>query len=862
MRNPVELAEIPHQSDLADPAPNPPGPARPELLAPAGDAACLAAAIENGADAVYFGLQSHNARIRAANFHLDDLPETMARLHQRNMRGYVTLNTLIFPRELPDVEIVIKRLAQAGVDAVIVQDLGLCRLIRAICPELEIHASTQMTIASAAGVKLAQELGCSRVILARELALAEIARIRSEVDLPVEVFVHGALCVAYSGQCLTSEALGGRSANRGECAQACRMPYQIICDGREVDLGTTQYLLSPQDLAAYDLVPQLVALGVASLKIEGRLKTPEYVANITRHYRAAIDAALTGQSISWSPDSVREMEMSFSRGFSHGFLDGNNHKRLVRGDYAKKRGVYLGHVLDVQGSRVRVTLHAPLKPGDGVVFDAIEAEAVPEQGGRVYGVFPPGRRRTAYVQANGGLETGIALLEFGRHDLDPLQLVPGQRLWKTDDPELTRRLRASFEGPPRRRVPLDLEIHAATGEPLVLVGRTDRGLSARLESEHPLTRAEKHSATVALLREQLDRLGGTVYQLRSLVPHIEGHPLVPKSLLNQMRRALVARLDELAAAIPPRSIANADILPALRERMLTQLPSPVSSERLATRFAALVRSQAQAEAALRSGVRTIYLELQHLQEYRRAVPALRQLAPEPFALYLTTPRVEKPGEESLIRYVARQKGDGILVRHAGALAFCSALGIPFVADFSLNTANELTAAWLLAKGAQRVTASYDLSLRELSDLLQAVPRGRVEVVVHQHMPMFHMEHCVYCAFLSPGTDKSNCGRPCDRHDVRLRDRVGMEHPLQADIGCRNTLFNAVPQSAAEFLPRLVELGVQSLRIEFLDESPDQVERTLALYQETLRGERDPRTLWRALQASNQYGVTRGQLVVL
>ena len=270
---------------------------KPELLAPAGDRTCLLAAVENGADAVYFGLQRHNARIRAHNFDGSDLPEVMTLLHRRGVRGYMTLNTLAFPGELADLEVTVRELAAGGVDAVIVQDLGLARLIHAIAPELEIHASTQMSITSEEGVALARELGCTRVILARELALTEIGRIRRAIDFPVEVFVHGALCVAYSGQCLTSEALGGRSANRGECAQACRMPYEIVCDGQLVDLENVQYLLSPQDLAAYDLIPQLIQLGVASLKIEGRLKTAEYVANITRHYREAIDAAWAGRPI-------------------------------------------------------------------------------------------------------------------------------------------------------------------------------------------------------------------------------------------------------------------------------------------------------------------------------------------------------------------------------------------------------------------------------------------------------------------------------------------------------------------------------------------------------------------------------------
>ena len=236
---------------------------------------------------------------------IDELAEILSLLHRRGVRGYVTLNTLVFTDELAEVETTVRELVLAGVDAVIIQDLGLARLIRAISPDLEIHASTQMSVTSAEGLALAKELGCSRVILARELSLDEIRKIRSQTDMPVEVFVHGALCVAYSGQCLTSEALGGRSANRGECAQACRMPYEIVCDGQLVDLDRTQYLLSPQDLAAYDLIPRLIELGVASLKIEGRLKSAEYVANITRHYRQAIDAAWAGRPVAFTPSRRR-----------------------------------------------------------------------------------------------------------------------------------------------------------------------------------------------------------------------------------------------------------------------------------------------------------------------------------------------------------------------------------------------------------------------------------------------------------------------------------------------------------------------------------------------------------------------------
>ena len=251
-------------------------------------------------------------------------------LHRHGVRGYVTLNTLAFSDELESLETIVRQIAEAGADGVLVQDLGLVRMIRRIAPDLPVHASTQMTLTSAECIAAIEGLGVQRIVLARELSVGEISKIHEKTSIPLETFVHGALCVAYSGQCLTSESLGGRSANRGQCAQACRLPYELVCDGRDVDLGDQKYLLSPQDLAAYALIPDLIAAGVMSLKIEGRLKTAAYVANITRHYRQAIDAAVAGEPVEFTERQVEEMELSFSRGFSVGCLEGTITRCLCR----------------------------------------------------------------------------------------------------------------------------------------------------------------------------------------------------------------------------------------------------------------------------------------------------------------------------------------------------------------------------------------------------------------------------------------------------------------------------------------------------------------------------------------------------
>lgn len=865
---------------------------RPELLAPAGDWDCVRAAVENGANAIYFGLDcGFNARARAANFDPNDLPELMDFMHQRGVKGYVTLNTLAFPSELEIVEPLIRRLAETGVDAVLVQDIGLTRLVRATCPDLPIHASTQMTLTSAECIEVAAELGIERVVLARELSVKEISSINEKTDMPLEAFVHGALCVAYSGQCLTSESLGGRSANRGQCAQACRLPYDLICDGEDVDLGDVKYLLSPQDLAAYALIPDLIDAGVCSLKIEGRLKQPEYVANITRHYDAAITSAVNGQLVQLSEQTVQEMELSFSRGFSPGWFGGCDHKMLVPGLSSAKRGVFLGEVKSVNDRSVTVQLDAPIAAGDGVVFDG-DRSADQEQGGRVFHVLKNGQR------LNEPASSGLVDLEFGYATLKLDQLWTGQHIWKTDDPQLTKKLRQTFSsGKPHRRVPVTLLVSAATGRPLRIEGSAANGATCSVESESPLEEACRHPLTEDVLKEQLGRLGKTVFELNDLTASIDGSPMIPLSVLGGLRRQMVQQLEESSVARPVRQIAEESALKALRSTIpqtrATSLlppageggrrpdegarhavnhsvpphPAPLPPKGEREQIAAplpenqtvlrvLCRSLPQLQSVLEAGISSVMVDFQDIREYGQAVEIARAANAE---IFIATPRIQKPGEMGIFKALSKHSADGILVRNFAGLRYFTSAGSRVVADFSLNVANDLTAQFLMGQGAERVTASYDLNREQLLDLVEATPPEWLEVVVHQHMPMFHMEHCVFCAVLSPGTNKHNCGRPCDDHVVQLRDRVGMEHPLTADVGCRNTLFNATPQSAAEAVPQLLNAGIQNFRIELLDSSPEEVSSIINLYRSLLAGETSPRQVWSKLKASNRVGVTRGTL---
>ncbi len=847
----------------------------PELLAPAGDWECAKAAVENGADAIYFGLDRFNARMRAANFTGADLPRLMAFLHRRGVRGYLSFNTLVFTDELAEAERFLRASIAAGVDAAIVQDVGICRLIRRLSPDFPIHASTQMTITSAAGVEFARELGCQLVVLARECSLKEIGLIQSSIGstssqpstlnphLPLEVFVHGALCVAYSGQCLTSESLGGRSANRGECAQACRLPYELIADGRTVPLGDRRYLLSPQDLAGLELVPELARLGVASLKIEGRLKSPEYVANITRIYRQAIDKLSCSQREGThapnrgshnKPALIRgngdqyEMEMSFSRGLFTGWLRGVNNQALVHGRFGKKRGVFLGEVAEVRRDSVVVGLAAPLKPGDGVVFDAGRPDEA-EEGGRVYEI------RT--LKSNASTSTAVELW-FGRDDIHFGRVHAGDRLWKTSDPELDRRLRQSFAGDtPRFQRPIDMEVRGTVGTPLELTARDELGNVVKLESAMALMAATNRPLTTERLREQLGRLGGTPFTLAGFTSCLTGDVLLPVSELNRLRREAVAELETMRSQ-PKRWTLNE----ATAVHPVTKDWPTVAEPELIV----LVRDLTQLDAALKSGVRTVYCEFEDPKKYREAVARFRaargasQLATSRSrrTIWVAPARITKPGEEWILKQVQSCGADGYLVRNFDHLKYF--VGARCIGDYSLNVANPLTAEYFLKWfGLERLTASYDLNNAQLEALLTGTPPAWFEITIHQHMPMFHMEHCVFCAFLSNGTDYTNCGRPCDHRTLRLRDRVGAEHPVKADAGCRNTVFNALAQTGAEYVARLLALGARHFRVEFLDEPPDTVARTIGMYQRLLRGEITGTELWRELKLCHQLGVTRGAL---
>lgn len=819
---------------------------RPEVLAPAGDADAMRAAVRAGADAIYFGLQGFNARARATNFDAAELGATLAFLHEHGVKGYVTLNTLVFDAELASVEAAVRACASAGVDAVIVQDLGVARMVRAIAPGMPIHASTQMTCTDAASVELAHAAGASRVILARELSLDDVAAIRGKTDVELEVFVHGALCISYSGQCMTSEAIGGRSANRGACAQACRLPYELVVDGVKRDLGDRAYLLSPEDLEASSAIAELVRIGVASVKIEGRLKGSEYVAATTRLYRRAIDAAM-GDTEATDEDDRRAALQTFSRGSGPGFFEGVNHQRLVEGRACDHRGVQVGVAESVRVVRgkpcVAVRADVAIARGDGLLVEGGFASEG-ELGGRVWSIDVGG---TDVERASAG---DLALVWLGP-DKPIGDGYEGRRVWKTNDPAREKEILHRVEREPYK-TPIDVRITGTFGEPPVYDAASARGAHARVTGDAPVEHARSASTTESAVREKLSRLGETPFTLASLTLDLPEGAMLPISSVNRARRALV---DALVRA-SQRTHATTDATHA--EVLASALP-PDRAPPPAGLFV-LCRTLDQANAAVDAGADGVYLDFLELTGTGAALRALR--ARGNVHVTLSPPRIRKPGEEKIDQYLLDLAPDAILVRGLGALHEGAQRGIARIGDFSLNVTNKLTAAEVLSRGLDAFTPSFDLDAAQLAALVASPFGPWAEIVVHHPMPLFHMEHCVIAALLSEGRDHKTCGRPCDRHKVSLRDRAGMDHPVEADVGCRNTVFHAAAQSAAGLVVGAQKSGVRRYRIELVRESADDVARIVREYRALLDGRTNDADVWRALKTQGGYGVVRGSLRVI
>jgi len=834
---------------------------KPELLLPVGDRAMALAAIHNGADAIYVGFPHFNARGRTADLSIEDLRELIETCHLYGVKVNVAFNVLIFESEFAEVIPALESVLALKPDAFIVQDLGLASLIRRMAPEQVMHASTQMTVTNHEAISLLEDLNFKRFVLGRENSLPEIKLIRQASGKELEVFVHGALCVAYSGQCFTSESIGGRSANRGQCAQSCRLSYELHVDGEKRELGEKQFLVSPQDLCAIGEVPELIDAGVACFKVEGRLKSPEYVASSAREYRAAIAAKSEGRSA--TPEEIeaarRRMGSTYSRGFTPGWLHGVRHQELVDGRTSAHRGYEFGVIRRVAGKTVRVELSRPLElvPGDGVAW-ARSGDAAANQkkteGAQLYGV-----KRVS---------SGVVDLEFGREASVPSDLA-GARIFLNLDHRLKKELgKSAADRAAMRRVPIRILARLKAGSPL-LVRFSDGAREVEAEGEQALAAAKNRPSSDASVIAELGALGATPFAALDVrIERASDEGLfVPNQELKSLRRTLTEKLEAArkSATIDGFVVAPR---PASEIRTWFEKSRAGAAPTKTPRFNVLLRNKTQAQdvagalangALRRDRLHSVALDFEFGRDYAASLEALRGAG-----VYagIATTRILKPQEYVHLRAIERLKPDFILVRNLGALRYFTQVS-PFPGelrgDFSLNVANHLTADYLFGKGLKTLCISYDLNAAQVEDLLRAADASRLEATVHQYMPSFHMEHCVFAALLSKGNSFRDCGKPCEKHEVKLKDQYGNWQFIKPDQECRNTMYNTNAQSAIGFAARWAALGLGAARLEALNEAGPELIRKIATYQDFLAGAKPSADVMAELSALESYGLGSGAL---
>lgn len=769
-----------------------------ELLAPAGSMEALKAAVENGAAAVYLGGQSFNARANATNFGPQELAMAVRYCHIRGVKVYVTVNVLIHQAELPRLMDYLWELQSLHVDAIIVQDLGVARLANEILPGLEVHASTQMTINNSASFELLQRLNISRVVLARELPIAEIAQINESTSLEVEVFAHGALCFCYSGQCLMSSFIGGRSGNRGQCAQPCRLPYSL--DQGEGKLA--KHLLSPKDLKLIRYLVELRKAGVSCLKLEGRMKRPEYVGAITRTYRAALDAK-----------NYEEQDLGaiFNRGFTTGYALGNPGKEFITYHHPSHQGILVGQVVKTNRDKLRIRTESDLEVGDGIEVR--------------------GAKTTAGFIMREAISAGQ---EFTLQTKQTVQT--GASVYKTSDARLLKEIEQTYKSPKAvRRVKGRLWATIGEKMPLTLTLQDEDGIEVSVKSTSLAEIANKQPLTKQVLYDQLARLGNVPLDAEIQV-EINGHPILPFSEINKARQSLVERWETARLQLwekPQTPWAN---FVSTKHKALSSLENPdPTGDSVA--IGVSVASIEAVQAAIEGGADYVYYYGSYYQAGSRDFlkdmeSAYRVGVKQGVKVFAAFDRITNNRDLAVITdYLKKQHFAGVLVPNLGVLGLVLELGLTseLHTDWPLNIYNLATIDFLAKQGVKLVTLSPELT-KEQVQLVATNSATPVGIVVHGPQPVMVSEHCALQQITNSGT----CLQPC-RGEHYLVDRKGYRFPIQVDTNCRMHLFNSVELGLLDSLNNLAA-GISLIRVEARTKQPDWVRLVTSLYRQKLAGE--------------------------
>ncbi len=766
-----------------------------ELLAPAGSMEALKAAVANGADAVYLGLKKFGARAYSNNFDEDALREAVAYAHLRAVKVYVTLNTIVFENELPDIYRQIDVLNEIGVDGVIAQDLAVLTYVARNFDDMEAHCSTQMGIDDAEGALLAKELGAKRVVVSREVPIDGVKQIRRQADIPVEIFVHGALCVSYSGNCIMSGMTGNRSGNRGRCIGSCRKLYDIIELGKvsaSYAVGTVDdagapaeervlgrnYILSTKDLNTIDHVESFK--GIDSLKIEGRMKEPVYVANVVSRYRMALDGRATNAD-------TEKLNRTFNRTYTEGYLFGEDRGNITNVDKPNHHGYRIGTIAGSRKGVHEIKLERDLHQND-VIRIRHKGEDVNLALAKIYDAS--GRLING---ADAGESCFIKLKE---------KLSAGDVVYKTKDVQYEKQLEAQLEGE-FRRFAIDMSAYAYPGAPLVVTAEC-AGHQAAHESEELLSEALKQPTTIEMVEKQLTRLNDTVFELGKL-DYEDNGAFVPAKMLNAARKSIVEQLcEQRTAGRPPREAAA--LAPdAVDESSMPATGKPLTFAAQKPYLTASVVTQEQYEACKAAGISEVYFE---------------NVVPRNSVDYAALDKRFDLGGEG-------ERPDLLIGGMGGIQHFRG--GRPFVTDYSLNVTNSVSCRELHRLGAKRVTLSYEINEWQLCDLLEAYRAENggapaLEMIVYGHAPLLVTKYC-------PLKKMGQCGR-CRSTRYEIRDEYGT-FPILPLGNCDTVVLNGKRLNLLDEMPGIE--GVEAFRLSFTLESVDEVKRVIAQAQGKIDG---------------------------
>lgn len=822
-----------------------------ELLAPVGSQEALIAAVESGADAVYLGGKAFGARHYAPNFTDEELAEGVRYAHLRGVLVYVTVNTLVDDSEIAALEEYLVALYNIGVDAIIVQDVGVAAIAKQIVPDLDIHASTQMTVHNLDGVTFLAQRGFRRVVLAREVSLEDIDYICKNSTIEIETFIHGALCISYSGQCLMSSLIGGRSGNRGRCAQPCRLPYTLVDkSGQNVleNCDTGEYLLSPKDLNTIELIPELIERGIVSFKIEGRMKRPEYVAVVVDTYRRAIDSYLSNQENYIVTDQTQKnLAQIFNRDFTTAYLEEKQGRHMMSDRRPNNRGVRIGRVVayDSADKTAVIKLDEKLSIGDMVEFWV-------KVGGRVNtSVTSITVQGKPVTQAEPGVEATISTQGSGIRVSD--------RVFKTFDASLMERARSFFTSPSAvRRIPVDMQVEVELGKPLLIKIKDADGYTGEGKTEFIAEEAHKRPLTQETIAKQVDRLGTTVFSIRSLDCHINGQLMVPVSEINEARRKAVEALEANRLARFVRSP-----LVSVKEFGMPRLKA---LQPLQPQLVVNVDSLDKVKAAVNNGADWILFggeSFQHLplttDDYTQAVELCHN---KKVKITLNTPRLIKewqiPGLRRDLELFTQLHPDAIGVANLGTLHMMQQLesDIALHGDFSLNIYNSVAIQFFAKEGLQSLTLSPELNFSQIENLV-ARTTTTLECIVHGYLTMMVSEYCTVGSYLGQ-LHTGKCNQACLQGKYWLKDRMDELFPVVTDQYCRMHILNAKELNMAVHVPKFSRLGIKRIRIEAKQEIPETVGRITKLYRELLdKGEHHPLLTQGNMERTEHSDITRG-----